>query len=146
MIDEGVLEEMFDIVGIDKTELYDALRELGTRYMRFPTYRMLWTPEMPVTCRCYTVSEGIFRYLAPRGTQPRILQNSLGTHRHLWYPHLRDVSWPAKYIIDKNYILIDLTAEQEGEFDYLNSRYQNFIANCGISKGAQELARLMGWI
>ncbi len=130
MIDEKVLSDMYDSVGIKKENLHNALREMGSRYLK-REYRTSWSPDNPTAGYCYVVSEMVMHYLAPNGTKSYALDTPAGKH------------WFLKYPGEK---VIDLTADQTNEcLDYENAKQQIFIpVKNGVSKRAVILAEKLG--
>ena len=97
MLSNEKLKYMFELAGLEKEKLHNALRQMGTKYLKRP-YRDDWTPENPTYGYCYVVSEMVFHCLAPAGSKPHILHtDNENTH---WF-----IKWPSGEVVD-------LTADQ----------------------------------
>ena len=134
----NVLNEMFEVAGLSKTDLYYALRKMGPKAIK-PAFRGGWSEALPVWCTCYFVSEFAYFYLAPKGTTPYSVKvpGDPGTHRFLMWPDGR---------------IVDLTAEQFPDYELVKSVYPNarvtmfMQTGCkGPSQRAQQLADLLGY-
>ena len=113
---------------IDKQKLHDALRQMGTKYLK-PQFRAQWTPERPTTGYCYVVAEVVYHYLAPKGSRPYVIK--FGEN---------DTHW---FIKDPIGNVIDLTADQFDEpVDYTQGKPHNFQTK-DISKRGRKLANLL---
>lgn len=122
MTKEKKLEIMFSIVGIKKEDLYNALRKMGRKYLKVDKDK--WTPERPTVGYCYVVSEYVYHYLAPEGTEPYRLKTNDSSHWFLKYPDGQ---------------IIDLTFDQyDDELNYNIAQKRNFITK-KPSKTAQLL-------
>jgi hypothetical protein len=115
---------------IDKKKLHDALRVMGTKYVKEP-YKADWTPAKPTTGYCYVVAEVVYHYLAPKGSRPFVMKT--GMNESHWF-----IRTPSNEVID-------LTADQFDEpLDYLKGKPQNFLTK-EISKRGKVLAGLLGY-
>ena len=128
MKNKDELEEMFKLIGLEKEQLHNALREMGEDYLIEP-YKSRWTPERPTTGYCHIVSQVVHYCLAPNSKS--------------WFMKLNDNEkhWFIKLFDGK---IIDLTADQFDEpIDYSKARQQNFMRNI-FSKKSQVLANKLG--
>jgi hypothetical protein len=113
---------------IEKEKLHDALRQMGTKYLK-PPWRKEWSKERPTTGYCYVVSEVIYHYLAPKGSRPFVIKNENYNH---WF------------IRDPDGSPIDQTADQFDEpVDYTLGKPHNFRTK-PISNRGRVLAELLG--
>lgn len=121
------LDGMFDLVGLEKELLHNALKEMGSKYLVVDKDK--WSSEKPTTGYCYVVSEVVYHYYAPRGTRPARLENSeRSSHWFLVYP---------------GNVVIDLTLDQNPEpFDYHKAEFRNFYTEA-LSNRAKVLANIL---
>lgn len=113
---------------IDRTKLYDALRQMRQRHLK-DQYKNDLTPERPTTGYCYIVAEVVYHYLAPRGYSPHVMKT--GDNETLWF--LKNASGDIK----------DLTSGQFGvPPDYSKGKPQNILTK-DISKRGRILAVLL---
>ena len=111
---------------IDKVQLDNALKNLGSRYLKEP-FRSRWTEEYPTTGYCYFVSEVICRYCCPECKSYYLIDDDNEKH---WY-----VKTPTGEIID-------LTADQYDEKpDYSKGKRKSFRKESNTCK---ELATQLG--
>ena len=99
-------EAMFKHTGVSRDELHQVLRNIGPANLIEP-FKSEWTPENPTRGFCYVVSEWLVQYVAPPGTFPfrLLIPGEQGSHYF--------VRWADG-------VLIDLTAEQFGDWELVN--------------------------
>ena len=131
-ISEEKLQSMFNVAGIEKKVLHDALLKMGTKQLKTKQMRDAWSEDNPTKNYCYVVSEMVFYYLAPPGSKPYKLPNipgDDGLHRFL--------KWPDGTIVD-------LTVDQFPNYEDVN--YENgkvcYFMQTGV-KGPSKRARLL---
>jgi len=137
LFEEPGLDEQFNLIGIRKEKLHAALRTMGTRFLQTKEMKAQWSTERPTKNYCYTVSELVYWYVAPKGTTVYVTEvpGSLPGVKH-WFLRLPDGT------------VIDLTSDQfDTEVDYTKGKKSMFLqTGCkGPSKRARHLAILMGF-
>eukprot|EP01047_Picozoa_sp_COSAG01_P082979 COSAG01_NODE_17176_length_1172_cov_691.409133_1_plen_369_part_01 len=96
---------MFKTAGINRKQLHDALKIMGTLPYRNGGVKtdLPWSPKNPTQNYCYVVSEFVLHYAAPEGTKAWRLND---------FPHSETIhvflEWPDGAIVD-------LTADQFGD-------------------------------
>ena len=137
-ISEDKLQSMFDVAGIEKKVLHDALLKMGRKELKTKLMRDAWSEENPTKNYCYVVSEMVFYFLAPPGSKPYKLAGipgDDGLHRF--------IKWPDDTIVD---LSVDQFDNYE-DVDYSQAKVCYFMTNQynkGPSKRARILAELMG--
>lgn len=126
------IEEMYEYVGIDRTKLRTALKQMGKKYINDKQMREEWTEDNPTRNYCYVVSEMVKFYYLPNST-PYILKDipgEISNHRYLMCE-------------DK---VIDLTQDQYDDIsklDYSKGKGQSFMfTKTGISSRAKILKEI----
>jgi len=134
MVSSDSVDKMFNKAGIDKTKLYKCLITMGRAGLKTKKMKEEWSKENPTRNYCYTVSEFIYKYVAPKGVKHysvKVEGEDLSHHYLKW----TDGS------------IVDLTAEQFSDYskvDYSKGYSSGFIGK-GVSKRTKEFARLMGY-
>lgn len=131
-IDAQILNRMFQFSGVDKAELYAALRKMGKAELK-PDLRDEWTPENPTRNFCYVIAEFVHKFIAPANSQAFRLKVEGDIAEH-WF-----IRWP-------NGALVDLAAEQFEDYSkihYENAKKAKFM-HPSPSRRARKLAELMG--
>lgn len=122
---------MFDYAGVDRQQLYAALRIMANEGALKPAAKKTWTPENPTRNFCYVVSEWLHVYRSPAGTRAYSLVVPGDDYKHYF------VRWPEGTIVD-------LTAEQFPDYsliDYTQAKRASFMMS--PSKRAGRLHDLM---
>jgi hypothetical protein len=125
--------KMFEITGIKKEDLYQALIHMGNPYED----RDEWSEQNPTRYNCYLVTEFIHYFILPK-SKPMGLKTAFDKNDH-------------KFLELDNGQIIDLTAEQFGDWGYLDyskrkySPLQRGKWTIGASKKAIKLAGLLGY-
>lgn len=132
MIEESALQEMYDLVDLEKEVLYTALREMGSKVIKHE-FREDWSEERPLVGTCYFVHEAILKCKAPEGTKSYVCPYKVKfKHWFLVYPNGKRIDLISEYC--------------DEDIDYSRARPQNFMwTKAGISKRARTLADLLGW-
>jgi len=128
-------KKSLELAGLDQEKLYSSLRTMGRKHVKGADMKASWCWENPTRNYCYVVSEMIYFYLSPLGTQPMSLEVSgdPGLHRFLIYP---------------NGDIIDATCDQFPDtiqLDYTKAKKRGFMqtGGKGPSKRARMLSELM---
>ena len=134
-ISEKKLQSMFEVAGIEKSVLHDALLQMGRKYLKTKQMKDAWSEDNPTKNYCYVIAEFVYYYLAPKGTIPYKLPNipgDDGLHRFL--------KWPDGTIVD---LAVDQFPNYE-DVNYEEGKVCYFMQTAvkGPSKRARLLAEL----
>ena len=137
-IKNETLDEMFQIAGLEKKKLHEALIKMGPVFLHSKKAREEYTIDNPTRNFCYVVSEFIFYYIAPKGSKAYALRIDGDESLH------RFIKWPDGTIVD-------LTCDQFPDYSvviYENAKVRSFLPVNGKaqpSKRAKHLAKLLGY-
>lgn len=128
---------MFEQAGIRRGDLLAALREMGPKHLKGGELKKQWSTERPTRNYCYVVSEFLFWYVAPEGSEARTVNVEGDLAPHV-YMH-----WPDGSVVD-------LTCDQFENIKavkYKESKRKTFMQSGGPgpSKRAKILAELLGY-
>lgn len=139
-ISEERLQTMYELAGVNKQTLHDALRVMGQKHLKTKLMKEGWTHDNPTKNYCYVIAEFVYYYLSPRGSKPYKLPGipgDDGLHRFIMWP---------------DYSVVDLAVDQFPNFedvDYTKAKKCYFMVNTfgvpGPSKRTRILAELMGY-
>jgi hypothetical protein len=137
MIRREILDRMFELAGIDKTKLHDALRQLGPPPKN--PYKDFWHPERPTTGYCYVVAEVVSYHMKCRDILHKVFRIDCGNGESHWFVRLGKEGEGE---------IVDLTADQSDDpFDYEKAQRRGFQRNrqmhYGMSTKAETLAKKM---
>ena len=111
-----VSEAMFKHAGVNRTDLHNALRQMGPKYLK-GALKKQWSPDNPTRNFCYVVSEWVIAYKAPAGSFAFRLPIPGDDAKHYF------VRWADGTIVD-------LTAEQFDKWelvDYAVAKKASFM-------------------
>lgn len=121
-------QEAYELLHITEHQLYDALRQIGTAHL-YPMYLTYWE-KYPVAGNCQLVSELVFRYLAPAGTQIYAIDAKSGLPSEHWF------------VMHKNdQYIIDIACVPGKSYDYHRAKFRLLQAERNLCK---QLAAYMG--
>jgi hypothetical protein len=154
MISTSNLEAMFELVGMNKSDLHAALRKMGSTYSK-TSPRDLWTSDNPTKGYCAVVSGMVYSYVPIREGSVLVQMNLPhgGSHWFLGVPIL-STDLRDKYIVitlpgknpNAEFIVVDLTADQSSyDYKYSLGKRKGGIMNFWPQTGAQVLAYLLGF-
>ena len=69
-ISEERLQTMYELAGLNKQTLHDALRIMGKKHLKTKLMKEGWTHDNPTKNYCYVIAEFVYYYLSPRGSKP----------------------------------------------------------------------------
>lgn len=130
--DSNILKRVPKTPIITREILHNALIRMGPKHLK-PLYRDDWSKDNPTNGYCYVVSEVIYHYLAPEGSNPKVVKLS-PEMTHWW-------------IETKDGTILDGTSEQfkNSKIPYHQGRNNSFLTN-EPSKRARILAKELGLI
>lgn len=130
--DSNILKRVPKAPIITREKLHNALIRMGPKHLK-PLYRGDWLKDNPTNGYCYVVSEVIYHYLAPEGSNPKVVK--LSPEKTHWWIEAKDGT------------ILDGTSEQfkNGKIPYHQGRNNSFLTN-KPSKRARILAKELGLI
>lgn len=129
-IDEKRLDKMFEIAGIKRDDLHDALRKMGRENLK--KRDMKWSEDRPTTNYCYVVTEMVATYLAPEGsTTYKLRVDGYDT----WHRFNR---WPDGTVVD----LTACQFDDHSLVDYSKAGRAGFMTPSPASR-SRKLASLL---